>query len=57
MAARIQRIMLFLAAAGLILAAVGCEHAVNEPGETEHGGVFLHASPDNTATTKHFLIF
>ena len=48
--------MIFLAAAGLFAAAISCEHTVREPGEEEHGGVFLHASPDN-ATTRHFLIF
>jgi hypothetical protein len=30
--------------AGLIVAAIGCENTVTEPGETEHGGPFLHAA-------------
>lgn len=30
-------------ALGLIGAAIGCEHTIREPGESEHGGVFLHA--------------
>jgi hypothetical protein len=49
--------ILILVAGGLIFAALGCEHTVTEPGESEHGGVFLHASPHGDATTRHFLFF
>ncbi len=56
MVRKLRRWTILLAAAGLIAAAVSCEHTVCEPGEVEHGGVFLHASPDN-ASTRHFLIF
>ncbi|MGA3066937.1 MAG: hypothetical protein ABSF29_08835 [Tepidisphaeraceae bacterium] len=54
--AKFYRWAIWLLAAGWVAAAVSCEHTVCEPGEQEHGGVFLHASPDN-ATTRHFLIF
>jgi hypothetical protein len=47
------RWMGWLAVAGLLAAAVACEHTVTEPGEVEHGGVFLHASARN-ATTEHY---
>jgi len=57
MAAKLSRWTIYLAVTGLILAALGCEHSVCEPGEVEHGGVFLHASKDNAATTRHFWIF
>jgi hypothetical protein len=33
----------------LVLAAIGCEKTVYEPGESEHGGVFLHGTPSSTA--------
>jgi hypothetical protein len=48
-----------LFSAGLFVALVGCEHTVTEPGEPEHGGVFLHASPDadKPPTTRRFLFF
>lgn len=51
-----RRWICILAAVGLIAAALGCEHSVREPGESEHGGVFLHASPDQS-TTRGFLFF
>jgi hypothetical protein len=57
MAAKLSRWTIYLAVTGLILAALGCEHSVCEPGEVEHGGVFLHASKDNAASTRHFWIF
>jgi hypothetical protein len=33
-----------LAGAGLVFAAIGCQKTITEPGEPEHGGVFLHSS-------------
>jgi hypothetical protein len=37
---------------GLIIAAIGCDKSIHEPGEPEHGGVFLHGNPDNNPTTR-----
>jgi hypothetical protein len=39
-----RRLIVFLFVIGLIAAAVGCEKTITEPGETEHGGPFLHAA-------------
>jgi hypothetical protein len=41
-------------AVGFIGAAVGCEKTIREPGESDHGGVFLHADapPAPLPTTR-----
>jgi hypothetical protein len=36
---------LILIAIALLAAFIGCEKTIREPGEPEHGGVFLHGSP------------
>lgn len=38
-------IILIIALLGILFAAIGCEKTVYEPGEPEHGGVFLHGDP------------
>jgi len=43
------RFLLALALLGLLTAAIGCEKTVYEPGESEHGGIFLHGTPATTA--------
>ncbi|MDP9173217.1 MAG: hypothetical protein M3O30_05040 [Planctomycetota bacterium] len=43
------------AAAGLIGLSLGCERTIREPGETVHGGLFLHAdapAPAAEPTTR-----
>jgi len=40
----IRRWIFALVVAGFIVAAIGCEKTITEPGETEHGGPFLHAA-------------
>ena len=47
---RMKRWISVLAVLGLIVAAIGCEHTVREPGEPEHGGVFLHSSVEQPTT-------
>jgi hypothetical protein len=37
--------MIMLIAIALIATAISCEKTVYEPGESEHGGVFLHGNP------------
>jgi hypothetical protein len=43
-----RRSLLLLAVLFLIVAAMGCEKTVYEPGESEHGGIFLHGTPQAT---------
>jgi hypothetical protein len=52
-----RRLVLLAFFGGLVFAAIGCEKTIREPGEEEHGGVFLHASPNPQPTTRHFLFF
>jgi hypothetical protein len=33
----------------LIAAAIGCDKTITEPGESEHGGIFLHGTPPTTS--------
>ena len=40
-----RRWLCVLIALALVSAAIGCEKTVLEPGEPEHGGVFLHGTP------------
>ena len=47
-----KRWLLALALTGLVAAAIGCEKTVREPGESEHGGVFLYGNPANNPTTR-----
>jgi hypothetical protein len=44
-----QRWLLILSVIGLLAAAISCERTVYEPGEPEHGGIFLHGTPSTTA--------
>jgi hypothetical protein len=39
----------FILAVMLLIAAAACEKTIREPGEPEHGGVFLHGTPTNPA--------
>jgi hypothetical protein len=40
-----RRWLFALTALSLAIAAIGCQKTVLEPGESEHGGVFLHGTP------------
>ncbi|MGA2442043.1 MAG: hypothetical protein ABSH08_13900 [Tepidisphaeraceae bacterium] len=40
-----RRWLFILAVIGLITAAISCEKTIYEPGESEHGGVFLNGTP------------
>jgi hypothetical protein len=40
-----RRWLQLLATIGLLAGFIGCEKTIREPGEPEHGGVFLHSSP------------
>jgi hypothetical protein len=42
--------LILLTVIALITAAIGCEKTVYEPGESEHGGVFLHGTPPATTS-------
>ena len=44
------RWLFVLAALTLAALAIGCDHTVLEPGEPEHGGVFLHGTPGPTTS-------
>jgi hypothetical protein len=48
--AQMRHWLIILTALALITAAIGCEKTVYEPGESEHGGVFLHGSPPATTS-------
>jgi hypothetical protein len=39
-----RRAIYIFAAVGLAILVIGCQKTVREPGEPEHGGVFLHAA-------------
>jgi hypothetical protein len=52
-----RRLIWFALFSGFVFATVGCEKTITEPGEPEHGGVFLHASEHPQPTTRHFLFF
>jgi sulfur-carrier protein len=41
--------LIAIAVAALFIAAVSCEKTIYEPGEPEHGGMFLHGTPASTA--------
>jgi hypothetical protein len=43
-----RRWLFILAAIGLFAAAISCQKTVYEPGEPEHGGMFLHGTPPTT---------
>jgi hypothetical protein len=43
-----RRLLMLVAVIGLIWAAIGCDKTIREPGESEHGGVFLHGTPPTT---------
>jgi hypothetical protein len=40
-----RRWLLMLVSIALIAQIIGCEKTIREPGEPEHGGVFLHGNP------------
>jgi hypothetical protein len=40
-----RRWLVILVSLTLIASIFGCEKTIQEPGEPEHGGVFLHANP------------
>jgi hypothetical protein len=40
-----RRWLVALVALSLAVAAIGCQKTILEPGEPEHGGVFLHGTP------------
>jgi hypothetical protein len=44
-----QRWLLVLSVIALLAAAIGCEKTVREPGEPEHGGMFLYGTPSTTS--------
>jgi hypothetical protein len=52
-----RRFVCLVLIGGFIFAGIGCEKTITEPGEVEHGGVFLHASEHPQPTTRHFLFF
>jgi len=41
--------LIILTVIALITSAIGCEKTIYEPGEPEHGGMFLHGTPAATA--------
>lgn len=43
-----RRWLLILLTMSLLAAAISCEKTVYEPGESEHGGVFLYGTPPTT---------
>jgi hypothetical protein len=47
----VRKLICLLVILGLMMVVFGCDSKVNEPGEPEHGGVFLHGNPDNNAAT------
>jgi hypothetical protein len=42
--------LIILTVIALFTAAIGCEKTVYEPGESEHGGIFLHGTPPATTS-------
>jgi len=43
-----RRWLFILAVIGLFAAAISCQKTIYEPGESEHGGVFLYGMPSPT---------
>jgi hypothetical protein len=43
-----RRWLFILAVLGLFTAAISCQKTIYEPGESEHGGVFLNGTPPPT---------
>jgi hypothetical protein len=40
----------FLTLTALAITFIGCEKTVREPGEIEHGGIFLHADKGSSTS-------